>query len=193
MAPRFYLRHLERRRLQKFEAQLVDAITLVANSLRAGMSLAQGLEMVTREMGPPIRLEFGYALQENRFGKPLPEAFEAMKKRVRSEDLALVVNAMNIAMETGGQLSEVFNRLADSTRERHRIKGRIATLTSQGRLQGIVMTLLPWFMAVALYVLDREMMRPMFTTLPGQLMLASVVVLEAVGWLLVSRIVSVDI
>lgn len=193
IAPRLYLRHLERQRMLKLEDQLVDAITLVANSLRSGMSVLQGLEMVTREMGPPIRVEVGFALRENKLGKPLPDAFDALKKRVRSDDLALVVNAMNIAMETGGQLSEVFSRLAESMRERHRIKGRIATLTSQGRLQGIVMTLLPWFMGAAMFVIDREMMKPMLSTLPGQLMLVSVLVLEAVGWVLISRVIAVDI
>jgi tight adherence protein B len=192
-APRFYLRWLEQQRLGKFDGQLVDAMTLVANSLKSGMNMVQAFEMVTREMGPPIRQEFAYALQENRVGKSITQAFEDMKGRVPSQDLALTINAMNIAQETGGVLSEVFLRIADTIRERNRIRRRIDTLTAQGRLQGIVMSLLPWAMGGVLYMMDHSMMKPMFGTLPGQIVLGVIVVLEILGWLVIRKIVNIDI
>jgi tight adherence protein B len=193
LAPRLYLRRLEQQRLKKFDLQLVDALTLVANSLKAGMSLLQAIEMVTREMGPPIKQEFAYVLQENRVGKPIPQALTDMMNRIPSEDLAITVNAMNTAQETGGALSEVFLSIADTIRERNEIRGRVETLTSQGRLQGIVMSLLPWALAGLMYLLDPTMMRPMFNQTLGQIMLGAVVLLEIAGWLLIRRIVAIDI
>jgi tight adherence protein B len=193
IAPRFYLKTLEGRRLKKFDSQLVDAIVLVANSLKAGMNLVQAIEMVTREMGPPIKQEFAMALSENRLGKPIVQAFEDMKKRVPSADLAITLNAMNIAQETGGVLSEVFLKIADTIRERNRIRARIDTLTAQGRMQGLVMTLLPWGMAGVLYLLDPAMMRPLFNTTIGQFVLAAIVVLEICGWVVIRKIVAIDI
>jgi tight adherence protein B len=192
-APRLYLRWVEHQRLTKFDNQLVDAMTLVANSLKAGMNLVQAFEMVTREMGPPIRQEFAYVLQENRLGKSITQAFEDMKARVPSQDLALTINAMNIAQETGGVLSEVFLKIADTIRERNRIRRRIDTLTAQGRLQGIVMSLMPWAIGGVLYLMDPAMMKPMFNTLAGQGVLVAIVVLEILGWLVIRKIINIDI
>jgi len=191
-APRLYLKRAEQMRLRKFDAQLVDAITLVANSLKAGMNVAHAIEMVTREMGPPIRQEFAYALKENRLGKRMADAFESMKGRIPSRDLAITVNAMNIAQETGGTLSEVFLKIADTIRERNRIRGRVETLTSQGRMQGIVMTLMPWVIAGVLYLLDPGMVRPLFKETYGQMVLVAVVVLEVLGWLVIRKIIAID-
>jgi tight adherence protein B len=193
LAPRLYLKRAEQQRLRKFDAQLVDAVTLVANSLKVGMNVTQAIEMVTREMGPPIKQEFAYALKENRLGKRLAEAFESMKGRIPSRDLAITVNAMNIAQETGGTLSEVFLKIADTIRERNRIRGRVETLTSQGRMQGIVMSLMPWLITGVLYVVDPDMIRPLFRETYGQLVLVAVVVLEVVGWLMIRKIVAIDI
>lgn len=193
LAPRFYLRHLEQRRLKKFDAQLVDAVTLVANSLKAGLNMVQAIEMVTREMGPPIKQEFAFALRENRLGKPVMQAFADMKDRIPSKDLAITVNTMNIAQETGGVLSEVFLKIADTIRERNRIRGRIDTLTAQGRLQGIVMTLLPWFLGGVLYLIDPALMKPMFVTNEGHIILGVIVVLEIIGWLMIRKIMVIDI
>jgi tight adherence protein B len=193
LVPRFYLGNMERRRREKFDAQLLDAITMVAGAMKAGMSLLQAMEQVTREMGPPIRQEFAYALQENRVGKPIIQALQDMKNRIRSEDLSITVDAIGIAQETGGVLSDVLMKIAETIRGRNRIRAKIGTLTAQGRLQGIVMSLLPWGLAGILCLLDRDMIRPMFTTTPGQIMLVVIVVLEIAGWLVIRRLVAVDV
>jgi tight adherence protein B len=161
--------------------------------MKAGMSLMQAIEQVTWEMGPPIRQEFANALQENRVGKPIIQALQDMKNRIRSEDLRTAVDAISIAQETGGVLSEVLLKIAETIRGRNRIRGKIVTLSAQGRLQGIVMSLLPWGLAGVLFMLDRDMIRPMFTTVPGQLMLAVIVVLEIMGWLVIRRLIAVDV
>jgi tight adherence protein B len=193
LIPRFYLGNLERKRRRKFDAQLVDAVTMAAGAMKAGMSLLQAMEQVTREMGAPIRQEFAYALQENRVGKPLGLALEDMKKRIGSEDLSITVDAIGIAQETGGVLSDVLLKIAETIRGRNRIRAKIRTLTAQGRLQGIVMSLLPWGLAGMLFILDPAMVRPMFTTALGQVMIAVIVVLEVIGWLVIRRLVAVDV
>jgi len=193
MAPRFYVGNMAKRRRRKFDAQLLEAVTMVAGAMKSGMSLLQAMEQVTREMGPPIRQEFAHALQENRVGKPLMRALQDMKNRIRSEDLSITVNAIGIAQETGGVLSDVLMKITETIRGRERIRTKIGTLTAQGRLQGIVMSLLPWGLAAILSTLDRDLMRPMFTTTTGQIMLVIIGVLELAGWLVIRRLVAVDV
>jgi tight adherence protein B len=193
MVPRLYIGNMEQRRRRKFDGQLLDAIPMVAGAMKAGMSLLQGMELVTREMGPPIQQEFAHALQENRVGKPIIQALQDMKSRLRSEDLSLTVNAISIAQETGGVLSDLLVKMAESIRARNRVRGKIGTLSAQGKLQGIIMSLLPWGLAAIISVMDPEMMRPMFTTTPGQVMLVIITALELAGWLVISRLVAIDV
>ena len=193
MVPRFYLSTLEQQRRRKFDAQLLDAIPMLAGAMKAGMSLLQAMEQVTREMGPPIRQEFAHALQENRVGKPVIQALMDMKKRLRSEDLDITVNAISIAQETGGVLSDLLVKMGETIRSRNRVRSKINTLSAQGRLQGIIMIFIPWFMALIVSMLDPGMMRPMFTTTVGQTMLVVIIVLEGLGWLVIRRIVTIDV
>jgi len=193
MSPRLYISYMERRRRKKLEGQLLDAIVVVAGAMKAGMSLMQAMEQVTREMGPPIRQEFAHALQENRVGKPLVQALQDMKERLNSEDLSVIVDAISIAQETGGVLSDVLVKIAETVRRRNQIRGKIVTLTASGRLQGIVMSLLPWGLAAILAMLDPDMMHPMFSTVIGQVLLVIVVVLEVAGYAVIQRLVAVDV
>jgi tight adherence protein B len=193
LVPRFYLSSMEQQRRRKFDAQLLEALPMLAGAMKAGMSLLQAMEQVTREMGPPIRQEFAHALQENRVGKPVIQALMDMKRRLRSEDLDITVNAISIAQETGGVLSDLLVKMGDTIRSRNRVRAKINTLSAQGRLQGIIMILMPWFMALIVSMLDPGMMRPMFTTTVGQTMLVVIVVLEGLGWLVIRRIVAIDV
>jgi tight adherence protein B len=193
MVPRFYLSNMESQRRKKFDAQLLDAIPMLAGAMKAGMSLMQAMEQVTREMGPPIRQEFAHALQENRVGKPVIQSLLDMKKRIKSEDLDITVNAISIAHETGGVLSDLLMKMGETIRTRNRVRAKIVTLSSQGRLQGIVMIFIPWLLAAVISMVDPGMMRPMFTTTTGQIMLVIVGVLEVLGWLVIRRLVAVDV
>jgi tight adherence protein B len=193
MVPRLYLNNIEQRRRKKFDAQLLEAIPMLAGAMKAGMSLLQAMEQITREMGPPIRQEFAHALQENRVGKPLIQSLHDMKNRLRTDDLSITVDAIGIAQETGGVLSEVLMKIAETIKSRNRVRTKIDTLTAQGRLQGIIMSLMPWGLAAILFLLDPELMRPMFTTGTGQIILVAIVILEIMGWLVIRRLVSIDV
>lgn len=193
LIPRLYLRSLENRRRAEFDSQLLDALALIASGMRAGMSLLQAMEQVTREMGPPIRQEFACALQENRVGKPIIQALQDMKQRIRSEDLGLTVDAISIAQETGGVLSEILVKIADTIRRRNRIRSRIRTLTAQGRAQGIIMALMPWGLAAVLWTIDPCLIQPMFSTATGKLLLLTIAVLELAGWMVIRRMIAVEV
>ena len=193
MVPRFYLSNMEAQRRKKFDAQLLEAIPMLAGAMKAGMSLMQAMEQVTREMGPPIRQEFAHALQENRVGKPVIQALMDMRNRIHSEDLDITVNAISIAQETGGVLSDLLVKMGETIRTRNRVRSKILTLSAQGRLQGIIMIFIPWFLAAVLAMLDPGMMRPMFTTTTGQIMLVIIGVLELLGWLVIRRLVAIDV
>ena len=193
MVPRLYLSAMEQQRRKRFDAQLLEAIPMLAGAMKAGMSLLQAMEQVTREMGPPIRQEFAHALQENRVGKPIIQALLDMKNRIRSDDLDITVNAISISQETGGVLSDLLVKMGDTIRTRNRVRAKILSLSAQGRLQGIIMIFIPWLLAAVVSMLDPGMMRPMFTTGTGQILLVIIVVLEVLGWLVIRRIVAIDV
>jgi tight adherence protein B len=193
LVPRFYLNAMEQQRRKKFDAQLLEALPMLAGAMKAGGSLLQAMEQVTREMGPPIRQELAHALQENRVGKPIIQALLDMKNRMHSEDLDITVNAISIAQETGGVLSDLLVKMGETIRSRNRVRAKILTLSAQGRLQGIIMIFIPWLLAAVISMLDPGMMRPMFSTTTGQIMLVIIVVLEVLGWLVIRRIVAIDV
>lgn len=190
--PHLFLRLARRRRLQKFEIQLADALSLLASSLRAGMGLSQGLDILTKEMGPPIRQEFGMLRKEMLLGLSDEEAFENLGKRVPSEDLALVVTAVVTTKKVGGNLAEIFDTIAHVVRERMRMKGKIAALTAEGKAQGVIVGLMPFILAIIIYSLEPALMRPLFTHLYGWLLIAGVVTLELIGLFVIMKIVRIE-
>ena len=191
--PRFMLWYLKKRRDDLFAAQLVDSLTTMANALRAGNSLIQALDIVVREMPPPISQEFGLVIREQRIGVSLDESLDRLAGRMKSQDLDLTVNAIKIARQVGGNLAEVFEIIAATVRERFRLEGQIKAFTAQGRMQGIVVGLLPIGLGAALYAIDPKMMAPMFETWQGWVLLGGIAVLEVIGGLIIKKIVTIDI
>jgi tight adherence protein B len=142
-APRFWLKRRQGKRLSEFDKQLPDTITLLANSLRAGSSFLQAIELVTRESGPPLSEEFERVVREMNLGQTLNQALNNLVRRVASEDLELMVTAIIIQSQVGGNLANVLDAIAFTIRERVRIKGEINTLTAMQRYSGYVLMLLP--------------------------------------------------
>src|SRR6266542_4230602 len=143
-APRMVFMIARDKRRALFEMQLIDGLTLLANSLRAGMTLPQSMELLVREMRPPITQEFGRVLQENRLGTDFDQAMLNMSRRLQSRDLDMLVNAIAITRKSGGNMGEIFQKIAEIIRERARIEGKVKALSATGNMQAFVMSALPF-------------------------------------------------
>lgn len=193
ITPTFVVRLLKWRRDRKFGVQLVDALVAMGNSLRAGHSLPAAFELIARETDNPMGQEMRLVVQEMRLGVTMEDALQHLYERMPSEDLDILITSILISREVGGNLAEVFDNIADTIRERHRIQGKIASLTAQGKLQGAIIGMLPVLIMVALNAWSPELMRPMFTHWQGWLMMGAIVVLEGIGVLMIWRIVSIKV
>ena len=162
MLPRFWLGRRKSGRINSFNKQLPDTITLIANALRAGSSFLQAVELVVRESRPPISTEFGRVIREVNLGLSFDVALENMVRRVKSDDLELMATAIAIQHTVGGNLAEILDSIAFTIRERVRIKGEIRTLTAQQRLSGYVVGFLPIGLAGFLFIAAPKFMEPMF-------------------------------
>lgn len=198
--PRFWLGHRRSSRLNAFNKQLPDTITLIANALRAGSSFLQAIEMVVREAQPPITIEFGRVVREVNLGLPFDTALENMVRRVRSDDLELMATAITIQHQVGGNLAEILDSIAFTIRERVRIKGEIRTLTAQQRMSGYLVAFLPIGLGIGLFALTPAFMAPMLKNPPGIFGLPVGVVLLCfcgfsmfVGFMLIRRIVDIEV
>jgi len=191
--PKMIYRYLYKRRLEQFDQQLPDGLNMIAGAMRAGASLPMAIEGMVRETEGPISQEFSLVLREQRMGIALDEAFENLGDRVPSGDLNLVVAAARIARDVGGNLSEIFDRLADTLRQKAVMEGKIKALTSQGKLQGWVVGLLPIGIMAVLYQMEPESMRPLFTSIAGWAVLSVIAILEMMGAYMIKKIVTIDI
>jgi tight adherence protein B len=200
MLPRFWLNRRKNGRLNAFNKQLPDTITLIANALRAGSSFLQAIELVVRESRPPISVEFSRVIREVNLGLPFEQALENMVRRVRSDDLELMATAISIQHQVGGNLAEILDSIAYTIRERIRIKGEIRTLTAQQRLSGYVVGFLPIGLAGFLFIAAPGFMDPMFANPPAIAGLpAGVVILlfggfmMFIGFMLIRKIVDIEV
>lgn len=191
--PRFILSWLRRRRMDKLEQQLPDALMMLAGGMRAGVSLTQAVQQLVIESQPPIAQEFDLVLREQRLGVPLDQALDNLDARVPLQSVTLTVSAMRIAGETGGQLAETLERAAQTLRNKLAMEGKIRALTSQGKLQAWVVGALPLFLIFVLMKMEPQAMGLMFTTPIGWATLAVVALLEFFGVLLIRKIVAIDV
>lgn len=190
---RAYLRYFWERRLAKFNEQLVDALNMISNSLKAGMNLSQSLQVLVQESQNPIAQEFGLILSQEKLGLTIDEALEKMLDRIPSEDLAITVHSVLILREKGGVLSETFDTIAATIRERRKVTGKINAMTQQGRIQGLILLLLPFGLMGMLYVVNPPYILPLFTTQLGWIMIFVMLMFQGVGALWVRKIVNIDI
>jgi tight adherence protein B len=179
--PRLWLGRRKGGRLNSFNKQLPDTITLIANALRAGSSFLQAIELVVRESRPPVSTEFGRVIREVNLGLPFEQALENMVRRVKSDDLELMATAISIQHTVGGNLAEILDSIAYTIRERVRIKGEIRTLTAQQRLSGYVVGFLPIGLAGFIYLAAPKFFDPMFSKPPEVLGLPAGVIIMFLG------------
>lgn len=181
------------KRMKAFNSQLGDALILIANSLRTGYSFMQATDMVAQEMRPPISTEFARTVKEMNLGVTMENALGNLAKRINSDDLDLVLTAVLIQRQVGGNLAEVLDNIAKTIRERVRIRGEIRTLTAQGRISGIVISLLPVVLGFVIYLMNPEYVRVLFVHPAGKFMLGAAVVGQVIGILVIRRIVDIEI
>jgi tight adherence protein B len=192
-APITAVKLIKRKRLSKLDGQLVDAISIICGALKAGFGFQKALESVAQEMQDPISHEFGRVVRECSLGMPMEMSFAHLIERTRNKDLEMICSAVLIQRQVGGNLAEVLTNVADTIRQRIKIKGDIKVLTAAGRISGLIIGLLPVFVMLILMLMNPEYMEIFFTTRIGLMMLGAAVILEAIGFYLVNRIISFKI
>lgn len=191
--PKLFYNMMRAKRLRAFEKQLPDGLAMLAGGLRAGASLSIALEGLVKEQPAPMSQEFELMLREQRLGLDLDAALGHMERRVPLQDFSMVVAAMRISREVGGNLAEILETLAETLRRKATMEGKIESLTAQGKMQGVVMTGLPIFLGLILMQMEPEAMGKMFTTQIGWITLTVIVVMELLGYLFIRKITSIDV
>jgi tight adherence protein B len=193
--PRFYVKRQQTVRLNKFNDQLGDMLNLMVNGLRAGYSTMQAMEAISRELPAPISDEFHRVVQEMQIGIPMEKALDNLLRRIPSEDLDFVITAINVQREVGGNLSEILDNISFTIRERVRIKGEIRVMTAQVRSSGIVLSLIPVFLTLALWFISPEYIGSFFDRGPlcGWIAVVTVVGMIAAGYFVMMKIADIEV
>ena len=184
---------LRNRRRERFNLQLLEALPMMSNALRAGFSINQAFEAVAENCDAPISQEIALFIRQMHIGVSFSEALAELDTRVASEDLTLVCTAIDIARKTGGNLTEIFDSIADTIRGRLRIHRHVKTLTAQGRLQGLIIGLMPFLLGIGMAIFKPAVMIPFALSPIGVLTFAGVTALVAVGGLIIKKIVTIDV
>jgi len=181
-----------KKRIKLLNDQLCDAIVLISNSLKAGYSFFQSVDIVSREMNGPIAEEFSLLQKEINLGVSTENALENLVQRVFSDDLELVVTAVLIQRQVGGNLSEVLDNISSTIRDRIKLKGEVKTVTAQGRMSGLIISLLPPVLGVIIFLINPEHMSLLFTTQIGLGIIGFSVFSELIGIYFISKIVKIE-
>lgn len=194
--PNLYIKRSQQQRLQRFNDQLPDMLNLVVNGLRAGFSTMQALESVSKEMPDPIASEFRRVVQEMQLGIPMERALDNLLRRIPSDDLDLIVTAINVQREVGGNLAEILETIAYTIRERIRIKGEIRTLVTQVLYSGRVLALLPFGLFMVLYAINPNYVgyffKPKFRVC-GFAAIGTALLMIGIGYYIMTRIMDIEV
>ncbi|MCA9398283.1 MAG: type II secretion system F family protein [Candidatus Omnitrophica bacterium] len=188
--PGYWIKTLRRKMQNKFEDQLIDALMIMSSSFRGGLSLIQAIEAVVDEMPDPINREFGIVLGENKMGVSLEEALNHLYNRMPSTALQQMNTSILLARETGGNLPQIFSRIVTNIREMKKIKQNLDTLTIQGKIQGVVMTMLPIAFVSIVFSSNRRIFDNMLNSEMGRMLLIAAAVLWVCGALGIWKISS---
>lgn len=191
--PRIWLKNAQKNKIQRFNDQLVDALLILANSLKAGFSFMQALDLVSREMPDPIARELQFSLREMNYGTPTEQALLNLNDRIGSDDLDLLITAILIQRQVGGNLAEVLQSIHGTIQDRMRIKRQIKTLTAQGRMSGYVIAALPFGIAAILTLMNPSYMVLMVTKPLGWAMIGGGLTSELIGFLIILKIITIKV
>jgi tight adherence protein B len=189
---RFY-RRMKKKRLEKIEKQLPDALIMISGSLAAGGSLAMALDAVVKGQPAPISQEFMLFTREQRIGVEFDKSLRNMERRIPNQDFIMFTSALKISREVGGDLGDIINTLAETLRRKSTMEGKIESLTSQGKMQGIVMTALPIMIGGILFLIEPVAMQKLFTTNVGWVVVGVVVLMESLGYFFISKVTNINV
>lgn len=192
-SPKMFINKRIKNRLDDFNEQLNGGLILISNALKAGHSFMQAVGIAARETQGTFSDEFKILLKELNFGIPMDVAFENMLVRVNSGDMKLVVNAIMIQKDIGGNLSEILENISSTIRERQKIKNEMKTLTAQGKMSGFIVMMIPFFLAAVIYFFNKEYIMLLFTTKLGYMILAISFVSEFIGVMFIRKIIKIEV
>lgn len=193
MAPRLRLMKLKRKRLERLDMQILNALGLIGNALKAGLTLSQAFNNVKEQMSPPISDEFSLILREYSFGIPFDTALMNFTKRVPSNNVDTFVSSILTSRKSGGDIAEVLEKMGDSMKEIFRLEGKIDALTSQGKAQAFVLGGLPFGFGLILYFIDPTMIVPLITTPQGYAICIVIGIFWAIGMFFIWKIINVEV
>lgn len=192
VAPIIVIKSKKKKRTRIFEEQLGDGLMIMCNSLRSGLTFQQAMDAIAKDMTGPIAIEFARTVKEIKYGTSLEDSLNNMVHRIKSGDLLITVSAVNIQRQTGGNLSVILETIAETIKDRLRIKSEIHALTSQGRMSGLIIGALPVAIGLILMVASPDYMTMFFTTSTGRVMLIAAAVLEILGFAAINKIVTIE-
>lgn len=193
MAPIMVLRWRKNRKSRLFEKQMPEAMEMLARSMRAGHTLAVTIELVSREISPPLGMEMRITYEEQRLGLSMPQALQRMGERVASRDLRYFVTAVLIQSETGGNLAEIMENIGHIVRERLKLKGKVQGLTAEGRFSAIILGLLPVVTFLAMFLLNREYIAGLLSDPLGVKLLSAAIISILFGAIVMKKMVTIKV
>ncbi len=191
--PFAYILLKKKQRTRKFERQLPEALELVARTLRAGQAFAGGISIVSEEFDDPIGTEFERTLDEINFGVSVPEALRNLAGRVDCPDISFFVVSVVIQRESGGNLSEIIDNIAHVIRERFKLLGKIRVLSAEGKFSAVILCLLPFFMAFANYLLNRDFFLPLIEDPIGKYMIGTGSIMMVLGIIVIRKMIQIKV
>lgn len=193
MLPKWYIKKKERERIIKFNESLADMITTIVGSLRAGFSFPQALKTVVEEASSPIKEEMETVLKEMQYGSSIEDSLRDLKERMPSEDLELMIQAILIQRQVGGNLATVLDKIVETIRDRTKIQRQIVTLTAQGKLSGIVIGLLPLILGFVIYLIEPDYIGTLFSHPVGIAMIGGGLISGIIGFVLIRKITTIEV
>ena len=191
--PALWLSVMRKRRLAHISRQMPEAVTLLANSLRAGFALQHGIDIITKQMEPPIANEFGRLVVDMNVGSSIEDALQGLLERANTEEVNLMVTAVLIQRTSGGNLAEILETVGESMRERERITGEVKTMTAQQRFSGTVLTFWPVGLLGLFSLFNWEQTSLLFTTGAGLALITAAGIMQLLGYLTIRRILDIDV
>ena len=193
MAPLFYFRWKVAQRKELFENKILDLTMGLVSGMKSGLGLPQALEAVSKRIGGVMQEELQTVLREYRFGMELSEALQRLHDRMPGEDMHLLVTTIKLTTKTGGSLVEVMDKMSEMIRGRREFQDKLKAMTAQGKFEAIAMSLAPLFVFILLFLIDRPLMLPLVTTVPGWITIAFDTALVTVGFLIIRKIVTIEV